>query len=167
MWQPPNARSPEAGGALCLCQPAQCSGTLPRMWQGAPTSCQPGNTLNCPQESLLLYLRSAHPSCLAAARFLHPRVVQVSIPDAFLVSQKTRALRQGGGEGRRAGTLHGQPLPCATRQWLFPCPAPSRQPSPSLPVLSGCAGLCDLPREHSVCLGDMWPELTSLQTVSK
>lgn len=30
-------------------------------------TCQPSNTLNCPQESLLLYPRRAHSSCLGAA----------------------------------------------------------------------------------------------------
>lgn len=41
--------------------------------------------------------------------------------------------------------------------------------SPYLPRLrrSGRARLFDLPREHSVCFGDAWPELTSLQMVSK
>lgn len=41
--------------------------------------------------------------------------------------------------------------------------------SPHLPRLrrSGRARLFDLPGEHSVCFGDAWPELTSLQMVSK
>lgn len=132
-------------------------------WRGVAH--QPSNTLSCPQESLLLYQRSSHSSCLGAAGFLHPCAAQGSILDAL--PRKPQDSGRGGGEGRRAGTLHEQPLPCATPQWLFLCPAPSRQPSPSSPVHSRGAVLADLPREHSVCLGDMWPELTSLQTVSK
>lgn len=58
-------------------------------------TCQPSNTLNCPQESLLLYLRSTHSSCLGAACFLHPCAVQLSISDAFTVPQKTAGLGQG------------------------------------------------------------------------
>lgn len=61
-------------GALCASQPVQSLGTLLRIKQGAlilPTwhavTCQPSNTSNCPQESLLLYLRNTPSSCLGAA----------------------------------------------------------------------------------------------------
>lgn len=53
------------------------------------------------------------------------------------------------------------PFPCAVPHGLFLCKTPAD--SPYLPW----AGLFDLLRKHSVYFGDQWPELTSLQMVSK
>lgn len=73
-WQPPNTSSPEAGGAVSI--PAcpvlkdtaeDKAGSCHVLPTRRGVTCQPSNTLNCPRESLLLYLRSAHPSCLGAA----------------------------------------------------------------------------------------------------
>lgn len=131
-------------------------------------TCQPSNTLNCPQESLLLYLRNTHSSAWELPHFFTPALLRSPCLPLSMCPRETTGLRQGRRRRREEGWhLAEQPLPCATPQWVFPCPAPSRHPSLSPPVLSSCAQLRDLPGEHRVCWGDTWPELTSLQTVPK
>lgn len=95
-------------------------------------TCQPSNTLNCPQESLLLYVRSAHPSCLGAAWFLHPCAFQVSIPAAFLVSQKTAGLTQGGRRREESWQLAGAAFAMCHSTVVVSVPG-SQQPALAFP----------------------------------
>lgn len=148
------------GGALCPSQPAQSLGTLLRIRQGAHISSPPGVCFMPAQQYFKLPTRVTvalskelpiplawePPAFFSPVRFRSPSLTLSLCP------KKPQDSGRGGGEGRKADTLHKQPLPCATPQWLFLWQAPSRQHSPS-PVHSGCSELYDLPREQQRVLG--------------